>query len=149
MVYALSQFLVVSLVKNTDASVIIPWLNVLNRNAFGNFRTLLRDLTLSQSLGIYLDMANSNKPTPASGANENYARELMQLFTIGLEELNLDGTTILDPQGRPVPTYTQETVRNLALALTGWTYATPPGFGFRANHGRTRTQNERTIRFDW
>lgn len=133
-IYALSQIFVVSLNKNTDASVVVPWLEVLSRNAFGNFRTLLRDITVSQSMGLYLDLGNSNKPTPGSGANENYAREVMQLFTIGLEELNLDGSTRLDLLNQPIPTYTQANVVSLALALTGWTYATAPGFTPRPNN---------------
>lgn len=134
MIYALSQIFVISFNKNTYANVMIPWLEILSRNAFGNFRTLLRDLTVSQSMGLYLDLGNSNKPTPGSGANENYAREVMQLFTIGLEELNPDGSARLDLVGKPIPTYSQANVMSLALALTGWTYATPPGSTPRANN---------------
>ncbi len=134
MIYALSQIFVISFHKNPAANVMIPWLEILSRNAFGNFRTLLRDITVSQSMGLYLDLGNSNKPTPGSGANENYAREVMQLFTIGLVELNPDGSARLDLVGKPIPTYSQANVMNLALALTGWTYATPPGTTPRANN---------------
>jgi uncharacterized protein (DUF1800 family) len=80
-------------------------------------------------MGKYLDLAYSMKPGPNIGANENYARELMQLFTIGLWQLNPDGTLMLDFNGLPMPTYDQATVQQVALALTGWVYATPPGGG--------------------
>lgn len=74
-------------------------------------------------MGKYLDLANSNKPSSGGGANENFARELLQLFSIGLVKLNMDGTTQLDASGRPVPAYDQATIQQVALALTGWTYA--------------------------
>jgi uncharacterized protein (DUF1800 family) len=126
-VYALSQIWVVALNKNTNADMIVPHLQILSRNAFGNYRTLMREMTLSTSMGMYLDLVNSVKPSGTVGANENYPRELMQLFTIGLWKLNPDGTQQLDAQGNPIPTYTQTDVQQLARALTGWTYPTPPG----------------------
>jgi hypothetical protein len=125
--YSLGQIIVTSLNKLNYANEILPWMRVVNRNAFGNYRTLLREVTLSPSMGKYLDMANSMKPTAASGANENYPRELMQLFTIGLWQLNNDGSQKLDVNGQPIPTYDQNTVKQVALALTGWTYPTAPG----------------------
>lgn len=127
MIFALSQILVISSEKNVNANEILPWLNLLSRHAFGNYRDLLRDLTLDASMGKYLDLANSRKPGSGGGANENYARELMQLFTIGLVKLNRNGTPQLDANGLPVPTYTQNDIRQFALALTGWTFPTPPG----------------------
>jgi len=84
-------------------------------------------MTLSSSMGMYLDLANSMKPGAGVGANENYPRELMQLFTIGIWQLNPDGTLQTDAQGNFIPTYTQTDVQQLARALTGWTYPTPPG----------------------
>jgi hypothetical protein len=96
--YSLGQIIVTSLNKLNYANEILPWMRVINRNAFGNYRTLLREVTLSPSMGKYLDMANSMKPTATSGANENYPRELMQLFTIGLWQLNNDGSQKLDPE---------------------------------------------------
>lgn len=126
-IYALSQTWVVALNKNTNADMIVPHLQILSRNAFGNYRTLMREMTLSSSMGMYLDLANSVKPSGTVGANENYPRELMQLFTIGLWQLNPDGSQQLDTQGNPIPTYTQTDVQQLARALTGWTYPTPPG----------------------
>lgn len=126
-IFALSEILVISMNKNTNGNEIVPWLQLLSRNAFGNYRTMLREITLDASMGKYLDLANSSKPTPMTGANENYAREVMQLFSLGLYQLNLDGSTKLDGQGQPVPTYTQTDVRQMALALTGWTYGNPSG----------------------
>lgn len=122
-VYALAQFIVVSANKNPYAQETAPFLQILSRHAFGNYRQLLADVTLSPQMGKYLDLANSNKPATGSSANENYPRELLQLFSIGLVRLNSDGSPQLDSLGRPVPTYTQDEVQQLALALTGWTYA--------------------------
>ena len=81
-------------------------------------------------------MANNNKGNPSKGtaANENYARELMQLFTVGLTELNPDGSAVLDTSGNPVPTYNQSIVTNTARALTGWTYPTAPGATPKTNN---------------
>ncbi len=125
--YALSQIMVTSASKLVYANEILPWLNVLNQDAFGNYRDLLRDVTMCPSMAKFLDLANSMKPGSGGGANENYARELMQLFTIGLRLLNPDGSDVLDANNQPIPTYTQSTVAQVALALTGWTYATAPG----------------------
>ncbi|WP_163591348.1 DUF1800 family protein, partial [Klebsiella pneumoniae] len=73
------------------------------RHSFGNFRDVLREVTLSPAMGRYLNMANNDKPNPAKGIqpNENYAREVLQLFTIGLWQLNPDGSQKLDGQGQP------------------------------------------------
>jgi len=125
--YSLRQIVVTSLNKLNYANEILPWMRVINRNAFGNYRTLLREVTISPSMGKYLDLANSTKPSATNGANENYPREVMQLFSIGLWQLNNDGSQKLDAGGQPIPTYDQNTVRQVALALTGWTYPTAPG----------------------
>lgn len=121
--YALAQVLVVSANKNIYADELVPHLRLLSKHAFGNYRTLLDELARSPQMGKYLDLANSNRPLGGSAANENFARELMQLFTIGLAKLNADGTPQLDLAGRPQPTYDQATLQQVALALTGWTYA--------------------------
>jgi uncharacterized protein (DUF1800 family) len=134
-VYALSQIWVESFNKNSEPEMMIPWLRILSKNAFGNYRSLMREVTLDASMGHYLDLVNSNKPTATMGANENYARELMQLFTIGLYKLNVDGSYQLDAAGRPIPVYSQTDVRQLALALTGWTYPTTPGQTPSGNNG--------------
>jgi hypothetical protein len=122
---ALAAIIVISLNKNIYPDQIVPYRRILSRNAFGNYRTLLGEISTSSQMGHYLDLANSNKPVDGSGANENYARELLQLFTIGLYELNLDGSTKLDSSSKPIPTYNQATVQQVALALTGWTYIGP------------------------
>jgi uncharacterized protein (DUF1800 family) len=121
--YALSQVIVVSINKNNYPEQIVPYLQALSRNAFGNYRTLLGEISTSPQMGKYLDIANSNKPTTGGGANENYSRELLQLFTIGLLRMNPDGTLTLNVSGQTIPTYTQAEVQQLALAFTGWTYA--------------------------
>lgn len=121
-ILALSEILVISRNKNTNVNDLLPWLVILSRNAFGNYRTLLGEITLDASMGHYLDMVNSAKPGLAGGANENYPREVMQLFSMGLYELNADGSPKLDADGKPIPAYTQTDVQQLALAFTGWTY---------------------------
>lgn len=125
--FALSQTIVVSANKNGSGEELIPWVRLLSRNAFGNYRTLLEEVTLSPTMGKYLDLAYSKKASSTSSPNENYPRELLQLFTIGLWELHQNGTVKLDPQGQPIPTYTQNTIKEFARALTGWTFPTQPG----------------------
>ena len=120
--YALSQIIVISMNKNIYPDEIVPYLQILSANAFGNYRTLLGQISTSSQMGKYLDIANSNKPSPGASANENYARELMQLFSIGLVELNPDGSPKVDANNQTKPTYDQTTVQQVALALTGWTY---------------------------
>ena len=125
MAYALGQIIVVSMNKNAYPNEIYPYLQILSRHAFGNYRALLGEIATSPQMGKYLDLANSNKPGAGSGANENFARELMQLFSIGLVKLNTDGSVVAGPGGLPVASYDQTTVTQLALAFTGWTYAGP------------------------
>ena len=84
MLFALSQIIVVSSNKTGSGAELTPWVRLLSRNAFGNYRTLLREVTLSPTMGKYLDLAYSRKASTTSSPNENYARELMQLFSIGL-----------------------------------------------------------------
>jgi uncharacterized protein (DUF1800 family) len=134
--FALSEIWVVSAVTVRPAYAYAPYYRLFIQNAFGNYRDILKVLTLSPAMGTYLNMANNNKGNPARGtsANENYARELMQLFTIGLTQLNPDGTPLLDVNGNPLPTYSQAVVTNTARALTGWTYPTAPGATAKANN---------------
>ncbi|MBA3248644.1 MAG: DUF1800 domain-containing protein, partial [Pyrinomonadaceae bacterium] len=96
-----------------------PYLQILDRNAFGNYRQLLQEITLNPAMGEYLDMRRSTAANP----NENFAREILQLFSIGVDELNLDGTLRLSAQGERIPTYTQDTVNNFTRVFTGWTFA--------------------------
>src|SRR5205814_10453186 len=106
-----------------------PYLQILDRDAFANFRKLIYDVTLNAAMGNYLDMANNNKANP----NENYAREVLQLFTIGLNRLNPDGSLLRDSQGQSIPTYDQAIVNAFARVFTGWTFA-PAQEGRLANY---------------
>lgn len=123
--YTLGQILVISMNKNAQPDEMVPYLQILSRNAFGNYRTLLGELAVSSPMGNYLDLANSNRPGPHSGANENFPRELMQLFTIGVNQLDSAGRPVTDAHGEPIPAYTQADVGQVALALTGWTFPGP------------------------
>ncbi|MDK2122728.1 DUF1800 domain-containing protein [Parachitinimonas caeni] len=126
--FALSQILVVSGATINQAYAMAPYQNMLINNSFGNFRTILKEMTLSPAMGRYLDMVNNGKPTNASQqANENYARELLQLFSVGLWKLNPDGTVQTDAAGKPVPTYDEAVIKGFALTLTGWTFPTQAG----------------------
>ena len=124
---ALSEMMVISNQKIGNVSAFSSYMNILQNDAFGNFSNLLTDVTLSPAMGNYLDMVNNDKPGPNNGPNENYAREVLQLFTIGLAELNPDGTVQLDASGNPIPTYTQDTIEGFAHTFTGWTFPTMPG----------------------
>ena len=104
-----------------------PYMRLLLQDAFVNYRTLMNDVSLSPAMGLYLNMVNNDNPPTGQHANENYSRELMQLFTLGLDQLNEDGTMQLDSSGNPIPTYTQANVEAFALAYTGWTYPTQAG----------------------
>ena len=97
--FALSQILVVSSRDIFDGPAMAIYVDLLTNHAFGNFRQLLEAITLNPAMGNYLDMVNNDKPNPATGrtANENYARELLQLFSIGVFKLNPNGTLKLDP----------------------------------------------------
>jgi uncharacterized protein (DUF1800 family) len=100
-------------------SRMLPYLEVLDRHAFGSFRDLLTDVTLNAGMGRYLDMVDNNRSAP----NENYARELLQLFSVGVNMLNDDGTLKLDASGAEIPTYDQATITAFARVFTGWTFA--------------------------
>ena len=125
--FALSQIFVVSLEKLNWTSEVIPFEEMLMADAFGNFQTLLTHVTLSPSMGVYLDMVNNDKANSVTQPNENYAREVMQLFSIGTTLLNPDGTPQVDAQNSPIPAYDQKNITELARALTGWTFAPTPG----------------------
>ena len=124
--FALSQIMVISAVKIGDPSAHTLWMNMMQNDAFGNFLTLLKDVTLSPAMGNYLDMAN-NDGCSGCAPNENYAREVMQLFSIGLVQLNQDGTPMLDGSGNPLPSYDQDTIEGFAHTFTGWSYPPMPG----------------------
>ncbi|CAN5744575.1 hypothetical protein BH24ACI3_BH24ACI3_08390 [soil metagenome] len=118
--WALSQVWVISGAGGAtqQSSWMIAYHKILAQHAFGNYRDLMKDMTLNPGMGNYLDMARSTK----NNANENYPREILQLFTVGLFMLNPDGTLMLDGQGNPIPTYDQEDVNNFTNVFTGWSF---------------------------
>ena len=132
--FALSEFFVVSL-SPIDGFyppyVIAAYWDVLTANAFGNFRTLLERITLNAGMGFFLNTKGNLNEDVATGRqpDENYAREVMQLFTIGLYELNADGTHRLDANNQPIETYGQSDITNLARVFTGydWDYLSNGG----------------------
>ncbi len=122
---ALSEIMVVSnIAPDQDTDALAGWMDTLYKNAFGNYRTLLRDVTLQPAMGYYLNMLGNDKEDPASGRmpSENYAREVLQLFSIGLVELNNDGTPRRDASGKTIPTYDQNVVQGFAKVFTGWSF---------------------------
>ncbi len=128
--FSLHQMFMVSLADSNQwahARAYAHYLDTLNAKAFGNFRTLLEEVALSPSMGIYLSHMRNRKEDPATGRlpDENFARELMQLFTIGLHELNLDGSPKLNANGKPIETYNNADVMALARVFTGWSWAFP------------------------
>jgi uncharacterized protein (DUF1800 family) len=126
--FALSEIFVISLNDtNIDVRGAGSYYDMLGANAFGNFRTLLEQVTLHPMMGVYLTWLGNQKEDPATGRHpdENYAREVMQLMTIGLYQLNPDGTQRLDGQGRPIPTYTADDISGLAKVFTGYSYYSP------------------------
>ncbi len=141
--FALSEIFVVSDVNDVlanNAEAAGAYYDLLARDAFGNYRQLLEDVTRSPIMGAYLSHLKNAKADPKHGtsADENYAREVMQLFTIGLNELQPDGTLRLGPDGLPIPTYDQDTVVETAKVFTGLGFYSPepkPNFGgARANY---------------
>ena len=141
--FALSEILVVS---QQGALIDAPYsladyYDKLAQNAFGNYRELLEIVTLHPAMGVYLSMLGNQKPNPALNIrpDENYARELMQLFSIGLVELNQDGSVRTDGSSQPIPTYDQAVIEGFAHVFTGWNYAGAPSFpqAFRNDNNQT------------
>jgi uncharacterized protein (DUF1800 family) len=131
--FALSEIFVISDVNSTVNAWqegAANYYDILVNDAFGNYRQLLEDVTLSPMMGIYLSSLRNRKATySAQGVlltspDENYAREAMQLLSIGLNQLQPDGTLKLDPGGLPLPTYDQTTIVETAKVFTGWSYHT-------------------------
>ncbi len=126
MVLALSEIFVVSIVGipsyNYKGLYVAHYADLLEQHAFGNYRELLEAVTLSLAMGMYLNMYDNRRVDPTTGRrpDENYAREIMQLFSIGLVQLNLDGTPKIGSDGKPIPTYSQTDVTELAKVFTGW-----------------------------
>jgi uncharacterized protein (DUF1800 family) len=124
--FALSEILVVSenSVLQDNARALSAYYDILLDNAFGSFRNLLKSVTLSPAMGLYLDMRGNDRGNIVTGihANENYAREIEQLFSIGLNRMWPDGTLVVDSQGNVVPTYNQNVIMGFASVFTGWNY---------------------------
>lgn len=142
--WALSQIFVVSAngALQQYPFAIADFHDMLSRNAFGNYRQLLEDVTLHPAMGLYLSMLGNQRAVEGTNLrpDENYAREMMQLFSIGLVQLNVDGTTRRDADGQPIPTYNQEIISGFARVFTGWGWGCS---GFILNSGRTCNQ------YDW
>jgi uncharacterized protein (DUF1800 family) len=131
--FALSEIFVVS--DNVDTLIVYPhalstYYDVLLANAFGNYRDLLEGIALHPAMGIYLSHVNNAKADPAANRfpDENFAREVMQLFSIGLFELNDDGSERLGNDGRPIPTYDNDDIREMAKIFTGLSYGGDEAF---------------------
>jgi endo-chitodextinase len=126
MSFALSEIMVIS---NTAPDIypeaMSSYMDALNKHAFGTYRELLEAVTLQPAMGYYLNMMGSEKEDAANNKrpNENYAREVLQLFSIGLYELNADGSRRLDATGKPIPSYDESIVKGFAQAFTGWNFA--------------------------
>jgi uncharacterized protein (DUF1800 family) len=148
--FALSQLLVVSAENGaiaTWADGTANYLDLLGLHAFGNYRQLIEAVSLNPMMGNYLSHLRNQKGDPLTGRvpDENYAREVMQLFTIGLTELNLDGTPKL-VNGQPVETYTNADVTGLARVFTGWSWAAPTTSNQAFNGALAATYPDRNIR---
>ena len=127
--FALSQIFVTSINTIIWNGSMIPYEQMLMADAFTNYRQIMADVTLSPTMGQYLNMANNAEGNAATGtiANQNYARELMQLFTIGTTMLNADGSPQFDANNLPLPSYTQAVIYDTARVFTGWTYQPSSG----------------------
>jgi uncharacterized protein (DUF1800 family) len=123
---ALNELWVVSANTINDPLGYTNYLRALGKDALGNYLDVMTDVTLTPAMGNFLNMVDNDAPPPGEHANENYAREIMQLFCLGLNQLNPDGTPMLDSSGNPIPTYTQTDVMNLGRVFTGWTYPPTP-----------------------
>lgn len=136
--FALSQILVTSGLDNSRNYAMRHYQQIFLDTAFGNYFDVLTSVTLSPVMGDYLDMVNNNKANPAANTepNENYGREILQLFSIGTILLNPDGTPRTDSTGKAIPSYEQDTIEGFAHVFTGWTYPTIPGQPARNNNPR-------------
>lgn len=135
--FALSQIFVISTVDGNLAPRpygVTSYYDVLGRHAFGNFRNLLQDVALHPMMGMYMSHLRNQKENGTRVPDENFAREVMQLMTIGLYQLNQDGS-VKTSGGQPIETYTHEDVMGLAKVFTGWSWAGPDQSTTRFNGG--------------
>jgi uncharacterized protein (DUF1800 family) len=126
--YSLLEMLVISMASTMAENMprgAAHYYDTLAADAFGNFRQLLEDVTLNPMMGVWLAMQGNDKGNATTDPDENYAREVMQLFTIGLYQLNDDGTQKLDGTGKPIPTYSNTDVMGLAKVFTGFSWNVP------------------------
>ena len=127
MAYALSQIMVISAQGNLTRvpQTVAAYMDVLTRDAFGNFRDLMEDVTYSPAMAVYLTYLRNEKTDPKSGRvpDENYARELLQLFTVGLVKLQPDGEPVTDEDEKAVELFDNKDVTNLARVFTGLSFA--------------------------
>ncbi|MEM9159535.1 MAG: DUF1800 family protein, partial [Verrucomicrobiota bacterium] len=125
--FALGEIYVISDQVNLSEEGISNYQDMLLRNSFGNWRDLISDVSLHPMMGAYLSHLGNRKADPEANRfpDENYAREIMQLFSIGLFELNLDGTHKMDSNGSSIPTYTNDEIKEFARVFTGFTYGGP------------------------
>ena len=133
---ALTEFFVVS-VNNIGfwpSTAIGAYWDILKEGAFGNFRDVLEQITLNAAMGVFLNTLGNQKADPATGRvpDENFGREIMQLFSIGLFELNIDGTERLDGSGNPIETYDNDDVTGIAKVFTGYNYSYENGITFES-----------------
>jgi uncharacterized protein (DUF1800 family) len=135
--FALSEILVVSDTGplNNNGRILADYYDNLVDSCFGNYRDILKQVTLTPAMGLYLDMLQNSVGSDSTGIhpNENYAREIMQLFSIGLYRLWPDGSLVLDSNGNAVPTYDQSVITGMARVFTGWSW------GQALNAGRLPT----------
>ena len=128
--FALHQILMVSQADSNlwyHARAFAQYMDQLNQQAFGNYRQVLENVALNPVTGIYLSHLRNRKENPTTGLlpDENFAREVMQLYSIGLQELNPDGSPLLDARGQPIETYSNADVMAMARVFTGWSWAFP------------------------
>ena len=133
---ALTEFFVVSVNNITiwPSTAIGAYWDILKEGAFGNFRDVLEQITLNAAMGVFLNTLGNQKADPATGRvpDENFGREIMQLFSIGLFELNIDGTERLDGSGNPIETYDNDDVTGIAKVFTGYNYSYENGITFES-----------------
>jgi uncharacterized protein (DUF1800 family) len=122
---ALSEIFVVGIagvsIQSRFFAMAAYW-DLLNAHAFGSYRALLEDITLNPAIGVYLNVKGNQKASTGRAPDENYAREVLQLFAIGLYKLNADGTNVLDGAGKPIETYEQTDITQLARVFTGYDF---------------------------
>jgi uncharacterized protein (DUF1800 family) len=140
--FALSQLFVISN-DSVTPQAIPPYQNMLANDAFTNWSTIMNDVALWPAMGLYLNMLNSARAGTGQIANENFARENMQLFNLGMALLNPDGTPMLDSNGNIQPTYTEAQIEAFARVYTGWTYANPDGTAPTSGWNPTPNYNQR------